>query len=147
MSPLSETSMKSRGIFPSPASRKIPPSFRTTRNFQGKLFSQSVHTASPGFIGHMTSALPYFMLPLSRILTALNQNLVKVEIPSLHAFGAAGAGHGTARSPPRRTSGTSWNKSWNWRRNIDKNTRIPISGRHQRSMHPSVPTSDFQGTL
>jgi len=27
----------------------------------------------------MTTALPYFMLPLSRILTALNQNLVKVE--------------------------------------------------------------------
>ena len=44
-----------------------------------KLVSQSVHTAAPGFIGHMTSALPYFMLPLSRIMTALNQNLVKVE--------------------------------------------------------------------
>jgi glutamate decarboxylase len=27
----------------------------------------------------MTSALPYFMLPLSRIMTALNQNTVKVE--------------------------------------------------------------------
>ncbi|BCA79682.1 pyridoxal-dependent aspartate 1-decarboxylase PanP [Desulfuromonas sp. AOP6] len=44
-----------------------------------KLVAQSVHTASPSFIGHMTSALPYFMLPLSRIMTALNQNLVKVE--------------------------------------------------------------------
>ncbi len=44
-----------------------------------KLVAQSVHTASPGFVGHMTSALPYFMLPLSRIMTALNQNLVKVE--------------------------------------------------------------------
>ena len=44
-----------------------------------KLVSQSVHTASPGFIGHMTSALPYFMLPLARFMTALNQNLVKVE--------------------------------------------------------------------
>jgi glutamate decarboxylase len=44
-----------------------------------KLVTQSVHTAAPGFIGHMTSALPYFMLPLSRIMTALNQNLVKVE--------------------------------------------------------------------
>lgn len=43
------------------------------------LVAQSVHTASPGFIGHMTSALPYFMLPLSKIVTALNQNLVKVE--------------------------------------------------------------------
>lgn len=44
-----------------------------------KLVAQSVHTAAPEFIGHMTSALPYFMLPLSRIMTALNQNLVKVE--------------------------------------------------------------------
>jgi glutamate decarboxylase len=43
------------------------------------LVSQSVHTSSPGFVGHMTSALPYFMLPLSKIVTALNQNLVKVE--------------------------------------------------------------------
>ena len=39
-----------------------------------KLVAQSVHTAAPGFVGHMTSALPYFMLPLSRIMTALNQN-------------------------------------------------------------------------
>jgi len=43
------------------------------------LVAQSVHTASPGFVGHMTSALPYFMLPLTRLMTALNQNLVKVE--------------------------------------------------------------------
>lgn len=44
-----------------------------------KLVAQSVHVASPSFVGHMTSALPYFMLPLSRIMLALNQNLVKVE--------------------------------------------------------------------
>ncbi|MFO7578021.1 MAG: putative pyridoxal-dependent aspartate 1-decarboxylase [Pelovirga sp.] len=50
-----------------------------TRFVKEKLVAQSVHTAAPGFIGHMTSALPYFMLPLSRIMTALNQNLVKVE--------------------------------------------------------------------
>ena len=43
------------------------------------LVAQSVHTAAPGFVGHMTSALPYFMLPLTRLMTALNQNLVKVE--------------------------------------------------------------------
>ncbi|MCW8906367.1 MAG: putative pyridoxal-dependent aspartate 1-decarboxylase [Sedimenticola sp.] len=43
------------------------------------LVAQSVHTASPGFVGHMASALPSFMLPLSRIMTALNQNLVKIE--------------------------------------------------------------------
>ena len=44
-----------------------------------KLISQSVHTASPRFIGHMTSALPYFILPLSKLMIGLNQNLVKIE--------------------------------------------------------------------
>jgi len=43
------------------------------------LVAQSVHTSAPGFVGHMTSALPYFMLPLAKVITALNQNLVKVE--------------------------------------------------------------------
>lgn len=43
------------------------------------LVAQSVHTSSPGFVGHMTSAFPYFMLPLTKIMTALNQNTVKVE--------------------------------------------------------------------
>ncbi len=41
--------------------------------------AESVHVASPRFIGHMTSALPYFMLPLSKMMIALNQNLVKIE--------------------------------------------------------------------
>ena len=44
-----------------------------------KLVAQSVHTASPSFIGHMTSALPAFLLPLSKLMVGLNQNLVKVE--------------------------------------------------------------------
>ncbi len=44
-----------------------------------QVVAQSVHTSSPSFIGHMTSALPYFMLPLSKIMFALNQNLVKIE--------------------------------------------------------------------
>nr|WHW29799.1 putative glutamate decarboxylase [uncultured bacterium] len=43
------------------------------------LVAQSVRTSAPGFVGHMTSALPYFMIPLAKIVTALNQNLVKVE--------------------------------------------------------------------
>lgn len=50
-----------------------------TRFVKEKLVAHSVHTAAPSFVGHMTSALPYFMLPLSRIMTALNQNVVKVE--------------------------------------------------------------------
>lgn len=44
-----------------------------------KVVAQSVHTASPAFIGHMTSAIPYFMLPLAKIMFALNQNSVKIE--------------------------------------------------------------------
>lgn len=44
-----------------------------------KLVSQSVNTYSPTFIGHMTSALPYFHLPLAKLLVGLNQNLVKIE--------------------------------------------------------------------
>lgn len=44
-----------------------------------KLVSQSVNTSSPTFIGHMTSALPYFHLPLAKLLVGLNQNLVKIE--------------------------------------------------------------------
>ncbi len=44
-----------------------------------KLVAHSVNTYSPTFIGHMTSALPYFHLPLSKLLVGLNQNLVKIE--------------------------------------------------------------------
>ena len=39
----------------------------------------AVNTAAPKFIGHMTAPLPTFMLPLTKIMTALNQNLVKTE--------------------------------------------------------------------
>lgn len=44
-----------------------------------KVVSHSVHTSSPYYIGHMTAPLPYFMLPLAKIMIALNQNLVKIE--------------------------------------------------------------------
>lgn len=65
------------------ASSAIPedPSFVSDHmhHLLDKLVSQSVHTSSPSFIGHMTSALPYFILPLSKLMVGLNQNLVKVE--------------------------------------------------------------------
>lgn len=65
------------------AQAKIPesPSFVSDHmhHLLDKLVSQSVHTSSPSFIGHMTSALPYFILPLSKLMVGLNQNLVKVE--------------------------------------------------------------------
>ncbi len=35
--------------------------------------------ASPYFIGHMTSAIPFFMVHLKAITAALNQNLIKLE--------------------------------------------------------------------
>ncbi|OBT12217.1 glutamate decarboxylase [Vibrio sp. UCD-FRSSP16_10] len=50
-----------------------------TQHLLDTLVSHSVHTSSPSFIGHMTSALPYYLMPLSKIMIALNQNLVKIE--------------------------------------------------------------------
>jgi len=44
-----------------------------------KLVAHSVHTAAPSFVGHMTSALPHFVLHLSKLMVGLNQNLVKIE--------------------------------------------------------------------
>lgn len=38
-----------------------------------------VNTSSPKFIGHMTSALPYFLQSLSKCMVALHQNVVKIE--------------------------------------------------------------------
>lgn len=39
----------------------------------------AVNVASPYFVGHMTSAIPFFMVHLKTIVAALNQNVVKVE--------------------------------------------------------------------
>ncbi|KMV30805.1 pyridoxal-dependent aspartate 1-decarboxylase PanP [Photobacterium swingsii] len=65
------------------SSADIPetPSFVSdhTQFLLDKLVAQSVHTSAPSFIGHMTSALPYFLMPLSKIMIGLNQNLVKIE--------------------------------------------------------------------
>jgi glutamate decarboxylase len=39
----------------------------------------AVNVASPYFVGHMASALPFFMVHLQTIVAALNQNLIKLE--------------------------------------------------------------------
>jgi len=39
----------------------------------------AVNVASPYFVGHMTSAIPFFMVHLKTIVAALNQNVVKLE--------------------------------------------------------------------
>lgn len=43
------------------------------------LIPNSMNVASPNYMGHMTSSLPYIFRPLSKLLVALNQNVVKVE--------------------------------------------------------------------
>lgn len=39
----------------------------------------AVNVTSPYFVGHMTAAIPYFMVHLKAIVAALNQNVVKLE--------------------------------------------------------------------
>jgi len=48
--------------------------------------ANSINTASPRFIGHMTSALPYFVRPLAKLMTVMNQNSVKVETAKSLSF-------------------------------------------------------------
>lgn len=43
------------------------------------LAPHAVNVASPYFIGHMTGAIPFFMVHLKTIAAALNQNVVKLE--------------------------------------------------------------------
>ena len=40
---------------------------------------KAVNVASPYFVGHMTSAIPFFMVHLKTITAALNQNVIKLE--------------------------------------------------------------------
>jgi len=47
--------------------------------FNKEVLPYSINTASPLFIGHMTSALPDFLHDISKLISQLNQNLVKVE--------------------------------------------------------------------
>jgi glutamate decarboxylase len=46
----------------------------------------TMRVASPRFIGHMTSALPFFVRPLMRLMTAMNQNVVKTETSRVLTF-------------------------------------------------------------
>ncbi|MEH1828474.1 MAG: putative pyridoxal-dependent aspartate 1-decarboxylase [Nostoc sp.] len=48
--------------------------------------AHSIHTSSPQFIGHMTSALPSFVRPLAKLMTAMNQNAVKIETAKTLSF-------------------------------------------------------------
>ncbi|NMG20300.1 pyridoxal-dependent aspartate 1-decarboxylase PanP [Brasilonema bromeliae] len=50
------------------------------------IVAHSIHTSSPRFIGHMTSALPCFVRPLAKLMTAMNQNAVKIETAKALSF-------------------------------------------------------------
>ncbi len=51
-----------------------------------KVIDHSVKVGNPYYIGHMTSAIPYFMILLEMIIAALNQNQVKIETAKASSF-------------------------------------------------------------
>ena len=51
-----------------------------------KVINHSVKVGSPYYIGHMTSAVPYFMILLEIVIAALNQNQVKIETAKASSF-------------------------------------------------------------
>ncbi len=53
---------------------------------KGKVVKHSVKVGNPYYIGHMTSAIPYFMILLEMIIAALNQNQVKIETAKASSF-------------------------------------------------------------
>jgi glutamate decarboxylase len=53
---------------------------------KGKIIAHSVKVGNPYYIGHMTSAIPYFMILLEMIIAALNQNQVKIETAKASSF-------------------------------------------------------------
>lgn len=53
---------------------------------EAEVVPHTMRVASPRFIGHMTSALPFFVRPLTRLMTAMNQNVVKTETSKVLTF-------------------------------------------------------------
>jgi len=53
---------------------------------KAKIIAHSVKVGNPYYIGHMTSAIPYFMILLEMIIAALNQNQVKIETAKASSF-------------------------------------------------------------
>jgi len=51
-----------------------------------KVVAHSVKVGNPYYIGHMISAVPYFMILLEMIIAALNQNQVKIETAKASSF-------------------------------------------------------------
>lgn len=68
----------------------MPESPRLIREVLGEIKDRvtvhSVKVGSPYYIGHMTSAVPYFMILLEIIIASLNQNQVKIETAKASSF-------------------------------------------------------------
>ncbi len=56
------------------------------KEIKEKIIKHSVKVGSPYYIGHMVSAIPYFMILLEMIIAALNQNQVKIETAKASSF-------------------------------------------------------------
>jgi glutamate decarboxylase len=56
------------------------------QELKNNIIAHSVKVGSPYYIGHMTSAIPYFMILLEMIIAALNQNQVKIETAKASTF-------------------------------------------------------------
>jgi len=50
------------------------------------VIDKATRVSSPNMVGHMTTALPFFHRPLSKLVTSLNQNVVKVETSATTTF-------------------------------------------------------------
>jgi len=50
------------------------------------LVDNSIHCCAPTMIGHMTTSLPFYMRPLSKLLTTLHCNNVKIETGKASTF-------------------------------------------------------------
>jgi len=55
-------------------------------SFVTNTVTDSVHCNAPSMIGHMTMSLPYYIRPLSKLVTAMHQNNVKTETGKTTTF-------------------------------------------------------------
>ena len=60
--------------------------YKYLNDLKQNLIQKSTRTGAAEMIGHMTTSLPYFQRSLSKLMTALNQNMVKVETSSTLTF-------------------------------------------------------------
>ncbi|HEY1406688.1 MAG TPA: pyridoxal-dependent decarboxylase [Spirochaetota bacterium] len=58
----------------------------TFAEIKNKVVAHSVKVGNPYYVGHMTSAVPYFSILIEMIIASLNQNQVKIETAKASTF-------------------------------------------------------------